>query len=219
MNFTIRRMHIPPKPEHWYKGAVAKIFSLILLPIILIALLVVVLYALGYWLLDLLRRKPGSKNLQSNTQQPALPKKVFQNERLRLASTAIDWDTDIEQAFGEWIEELGWRNEYEELNLKRLLTQPEVTGLHQQLIGPFCQERNGGLFLQLFEPVTTSDEPAGTSWLVYLNYTTLTWERVEEVGPGYLEVSPNDLDLLLADFNDGSQLWLRVDAQIQPPVA
>ncbi|RPD44566.1 hypothetical protein DNI29_20760 [Hymenobacter sediminis] len=208
-------MHIPPKPEHWYGRTVNWLLLLILLPVVLIALPIALLFVLGYWLMDMLKKKLEDKEpLVAILQEPELPKELFQNEQLRLTTIEIDWDADVEQAFDEWIHELGWRDEYEELSLKRLLTQPEIAGLHRQLIGPLCKEWNGGLFLQVFEPTMTSGKPAGTSWLVYLNYSTLTWERVEEVGPAYLEVSSNDPGMLQADCNDGSQLWLRIDALV-----
>ncbi|SET31317.1 hypothetical protein [Hymenobacter actinosclerus] len=118
-----------------------------------------------------------------------------------------------------------WLDQWEELasqeqhypGLHRLQTQPEIAGLHGQLVSDLAREWPGGMFLQFVEP-RPGQTPASTTWLAYLEFATLRWERVAETHGYYL--LPQHLESGLA-FNPelfrgvdslGAELVLRVQA-------
>ncbi|MCA8830677.1 hypothetical protein [Hymenobacter pini] len=114
------------------------------------------------------------------------PREIFCTPQLRLLTTEEDWETQGKE-FRDWLDLWGeLEHEFGRYpGLFRLHTEPEIPGLHQQLVSDLCRLDAAGVFLQLLEP-RPNQQLAGTSWLVYLEFATRQWQRVAETGGFYL---------------------------------
>ncbi|MFD2783964.1 hypothetical protein [Hymenobacter rubripertinctus] len=129
---------------------------------------------------------------------------------------AADQDWDVEgPEFGAWLEQWGYLEEEEIVpSLYRLQTKPEVPGLHGQLVSDLCREWPEGIFLQLVES-RPGQIPAATTWLVYLDFTTLQWERLTETADYYL--LPNAAGAEHGLFEGLSLTQGRLELRVQMP--
>ncbi|WP_147320716.1 hypothetical protein [Hymenobacter lapidiphilus] len=142
---------------------------------------------------------------------PEVPVVLFQNEQLRLLITEQESGA-VSREFERWFE--AWDDLEDQGHfpgLYRLHTAPEIPGLHGQLVSDLCREWPAGLFLQLVEP-HPGQEPAGTTWLIYLELATLRWHQVVETNDYYLH--PDAVGLEHGAFEGlnpaGNKLELRV---------
>ncbi|GAB3294860.1 hypothetical protein [Hymenobacter tenuis] len=120
--------------------------------------------------------------------EPVAPPEVeelFHNEFVHLWLENLDED-GLDQEF------TNWREQWDELEFQghspltgRLLTKPEVVGLHGQLASTLCREGANGVFMQLLEPLPGQVPPA-TSWLVHLEFASLKWQCLAETKEFYL---------------------------------
>ncbi|AHJ98089.1 hypothetical protein [Hymenobacter swuensis] len=147
--------------------------------------------------------------------EPELPEESFRNAQVRLLLTGEDWE-NYGPEFSAWYD-LWAELEHEYGNLPgfyRLHTEPEIPDLHGQLVSDLCRETPEGLFLQVLE-LRPGQEPAATSWLVFLEFATLRHQRVAETGDFYLlphaEATPDRFEGIRAD---GSRLVLQVQTDI-----
>lgn len=147
--------------------------------------------------------------------EPELPEEIFHNAQVRLLLIGEDWE-DYGPEFSAWYD-LWAELEHEFGNfpgLYRLHTEPEIPGLHGQLVSDLCRQMPDGLFLQVLE-LRLGQEPAATSWLVFLEFTMLHHQRVVEAGDFYLlphaETTYGQFEGIRAD---GSRLELRVQTDI-----
>ena len=147
--------------------------------------------------------------------EPEPPEEILRNAQVRLLLMGEDWE-EYGPEFSAWYD-LWAELEHEYGNFPgfyRLHTEPEIPGLHGQLVSDLCRETPEGLFLQVLE-LRPGQEPAATSWLVFLEFATLGHQRVAETGDFYLlphaEITPGLFEGIRAD---GSRLVLQVQTDI-----
>ncbi|GAB3222443.1 hypothetical protein GCM10027346_00230 [Hymenobacter seoulensis] len=178
------------------------------IPVLLVVGTIGVLVGAGVWLLEGFKQVlglPKSTTPPSATKPP--PQHVFTTAQLNLSSMAVDLEDEVGEAFSEW--------NYDVLGpyspgVRRLITTPEIPGLHSQLVGALCREWPDGIFLQLFEP-TFNQPSAGTSWLVYLELATLSLHKLEEVGGFYLSAKYTEHGLFEGKDANGAAVQFRVE--------
>ncbi|GAB2787424.1 hypothetical protein GCM10027175_27480 [Hymenobacter latericoloratus] len=162
------------------------------------------------WLLEKLKKVMGlPEATASSSVINSPPQNLFNNEQFKLS--IVDLDLDLEEEvgvdFSDWCyDTLGAYSP----GVSRLLTTPEISGLHGQLVGTLCREWPDGIFLQLFEP-TIRQPSTGTSWLVYLEFATLRWNKLEEVGGFYLSANYAEHGLFDGQDADGVVIQFRVE--------
>ncbi|QIX60025.1 hypothetical protein HER32_01990 [Hymenobacter sp. BT18] len=116
--------------------------------------------------------------------QPELPSEpavVWQNEQLTVLMQEIDLDDGFYQQHETLLD--GWLYEisYEENFTRQLFTQPPIAGLHEVAVSEFVHPWADGVLLQLLEAAPGA-EAGVTSWLIYVDGHTLTWQKLREIG-------------------------------------
>lgn len=159
------------------------------------------------WLLEGVKKVLGlSETTTSPSATKPAPQDLFSKEQLTLSSVDVDLEEEVGEAFSEWyLDALGPYSP----GISRLITTPEIPGLHGQLVGALCREWPDGIFLQLFEP-TINQSSAGTSWLVYLEFATLSLHKLEEVGGFYLSADYAEHGLFNGQDADGAVMQFQV---------
>lgn len=197
LNFTIQKciqLPVPqpptPWPEHVKNGVLLVLF---IAPLLLLLAVAGVVAGACYLLWEAcqkgwlsLRRTLGYQPPQPPLPEPEQPKELLVNDHIRLLTTEEDWEAQ-DREFSEWVDLWGeLEHEFGHYpGLFRLHSEPEILGLHGQLITDLCRPDAVGVFLQLLEP-RAGQQPAGTSWLVYLEFATGQWQRVTETDDFYL---------------------------------
>lgn len=226
MPFTVHKTTIPPPPvppTFWWKEAPSQVLIvLVAIPVMLVGAAALLIGGAGYGLWQ-----AGAEIILSIRKQfgyqpppeapPVLPEPevMFQNAQIRLLTTEQEWDA-MGRDFEMWLEH--WTDVEHQCGnfagLHRLQTEPEVVGLHGQLVSDLCREASEGLFLQLVEP-RPGQNPAGTTWLVYLDFATLQWEQVTEVGEYYLLPAATETEPGL--FEGIRPGWEQLELRVQTP--
>ncbi|NVO84597.1 hypothetical protein [Hymenobacter terrestris] len=132
------------------------------------------------------RQRLGYPSLPVPPPEVEEPAVLFRNGQLELIGIYQEREevgAELLDLFNKW-EELASQEQYYP-SLYLLQTIPEIPGLHGQIVSDLCREWSDGLFLQLVEP-HPEQEPAGTTWLMYLELATLRWHRVVETNDYYL---------------------------------
>ncbi|RSK50237.1 hypothetical protein [Hymenobacter rigui] len=183
--------HPPTRwPEHVKNGL---LLVVVIAPLLLLLVVAGVVAGAGYLMWDArqkawlaLRRTLGYQPPPPPLPEPEQPKELLVNDQLRLLTTEADWETNGPE-FREWL--YLWGELEDEFgrypSLFCLHTEPEISGLHGQLITDLCRTDAAGVFLQLLEP-RPGQQPAGTSWLGYLEFATRQWQYVTETSDFYL---------------------------------
>lgn len=145
-------------------------------------------------------------------EEPTVLLRHAQLELVGIQQEQEDMEPAFRELFHKW-EETTLHEQYYP-GLYRLHTRPEIPGLHGQLVGDLCREWPEGVFLQLVE-AQPSQLPASTTWLVYLEFATLRWERVAEAHNYYLLADDSEPEPGLFRGVDslGATIELRVQAE------
>ncbi|MCR5889817.1 hypothetical protein LRS06_18990 [Hymenobacter sp. J193] len=202
----------PAEPENQIQQVLLKVGGLVLLPIWLPLLL---LFLLGLMLVfgflhlwDKLRGTAPKPFLQPEL--PSEPVAVWQNERL----TVLMQEADDNDAFYKQHEALldTWTDAVADqyFSTHQLFTQPPITGLNQVAVSDFVHPWADGVLLQLLEAAPGS-EAGVTSWLIYVDGRTLTWQKLREIGLYALhEANPPLPDQVKGFRINGDELTVRL---------
>ena len=226
MPFTVHKTTIPPPPvppSFWWKEAPSLVLIvLVAIPVMLVGAAALLIGGAGYGLWQAgaeiilsIRKQFGYQPPPEAPPVPQEPEVMFQNAQIQLLTTWQEAE-DISPEFDTWFE--GWADLHGPVaspGLYHLQTEPEVPDLHSQLVSDLCREVPGGVFLQLVEP-RPGQTPAGTTWLVYLEFATLHWEQVAETGDYYL--LPNAPGAEPGLFEGLSLTQGRLELRVQTPV-
>ncbi len=222
MPFTVQQTIIlppPGPPTSWWKDVPGlALMALIAIPVLLIGVGALVVMGIGYGIWNAgakmilpIRKLFGYQPPPESPPVPEMPVVLFQNEQLRLLITDQESEA-VSREFEQWFEAWDYLEDQGRFpGLYCLHTEPEIAGLHGQLVSDLCHECPAGLFLQLIAP-QHGQEPAGTTWLIYLELATLRWHRVVETNDYYLH--PEAAGLEQGTFEGlnpaGKKLELRV---------
>jgi hypothetical protein len=120
---------------------------------------------------------------------PSVKQCVLQTPALRVELEELNWQNDVpmRQVVENWFEDFS----DDDVGPCLLLTTPDVTGLHGQLVSRFRLMWGRGVLLQLVRP-TAPGASELTSALVYVDGETREWYEVEGIGRVVLFPSADD---------------------------
>lgn len=152
---------------------------LALIPLIFIAIILIAVAGLAEWIYSRFTRK----SLLANPTEPPEPqtRELIGRENLRICLHEIK-APELEDLLNEWYE-----NVYdEEEMLFMATTEPEIGGVHHQIITSFFLEKNNGVFLQRITVVENKAPKGLDSELIWVDYTDLKIKTAEPIGCFFL---------------------------------
>lgn len=187
--------------NRWLAG----LLILLLLPLVVAALVLIGLVGLVSWMYNritgnqLFPKDAGSRESEI--------RELICNEYFRIQLHEIESWEEASQWEDEWYEE----TYDEEITLYKATTEPEIEGIHHQILTTFFKEQDNGVFLQRITVSGDTYPKEIGSELIWIDYNDLKIKVVEPVGTYFLYVEKG----VIKGFNKKENIEIQV-SRVQP---